>query len=253
MSFEFRRSDSDRDAAAYVVPWTAFDCWLGVLMLGSIVVLLLLIAPRDSRAELAQSAAIILLELAFLLPVVLIFAWKRISWKFLGFRKFEWKTLGLGCGLLIGSYALILIHNIILVRLGIDTQGEAILRLIQMLESPGWFFLVGVVFAPFVEEIFFRGFLFQGFRQKYGWVGAMLLSSAIFAVAHLDPAALIPTLILGLMLAYLFHRSNSLWPGIILHFLVNGLSLCAAIAYTRLPPEYLSRLLIFEYLTFIPW
>jgi membrane protease YdiL (CAAX protease family) len=224
------------------VPWTVFDSWLGVLMLALIAVVLFIIAPRDSRAELAQSALIVLLELAFLLPVILIFAWKRIHWKYLGFRKFEPKVMGLGCGLVIGSYVIILMHNLLLVRLGIDTQGETILRLIQMLESPGWFFLVGVVFAPFVEEIFFRGFLFQGFRQKYGWTSAMLVSSTIFAAAHLDPVALIPTFVLGLVLAYLFQRSNSLWPGIILHFLINGFSLCAAIAYTRLPPEYLSKL-----------
>jgi uncharacterized protein len=226
----------------YPVPWTVFDSWLGVVLLGLIAVILIVVAPRDSRTELAQSALIILLELAFLLPVIVIFAWKRIPWKYLGFRKFEPKVLGLGCGLVIGSYVIIFMHNLLLVRLGIDTQGETILRLIQMLESPGWFFLVGVVFAPFVEEIFFRGFLFQGFRQKYGWVSAMLVSSVIFGAAHLDPAALIPTFVLGLVLAYLFHRSNSLWPGIILHLLINGFSLCAAIAYTRLPPEYLSRL-----------
>lgn len=250
MNSELQQADSSKTS----VPWTIFDCWLGVLMLGGIAVLLIIIWPRDSRVELAQSAVIILLELAYLLPVVLIFAWKRISWKHLGFRRFEWKTLGLGCGLLIGSYALILIHNIILVRLGIAPQGESILRLIQKLESPGWFFVVGVLLAPFVEEIFFRGFLFQGFRQKYGWKSAMLLSSAIFAAAHLDPVALIPTFLLGFVLAYLYHRSNSLWPGIILHFLINGLSLCAAIAYTRLPPEYLSRLLVIflNGLTFIP-
>ena len=242
MNSEIGQPSSTPAPSESSVPWTVTDSWLGAIMLGVIVVLLLALAPRDSRAELAQSALILLLELAFLLPVVLIFAWKRISWRHLGFRKFDPKTMALGCGLLIGGYIIILIHNLILVSLGIDTQGEAILRLIQMLESPGWFFVVGILFAPFVEEIFFRGFLFQGFRQKYGWVGAMLVSSAIFAVAHLDPAALIPTFILGLLLAYLYHRANSLWPGIVLHFLVNGLSLCAAFAYTRLPPEYLSRL-----------
>ena len=86
-----------------------------------------------------------------------------------------------------------------------------------------------------VEEIFFRGFLFQGFRQKYGWVNAALLSSAIFAAAHLDPVALIPTFVLGIVLAYVYHRSNSLWPGIILHFLVNAFGLCGAYVATRFP------------------
>ena len=136
--------------------------------------------------------------------------------------------LGLGCGLLVGAYLVILLHNLILLGLGIDTQGESILRLIEMLESPVWFFLVGVVFAPFVEEIFFRSFLFQGFRQNYGWKRATLLSSAVFAAAHLDPASLIPTFVLGMVLAYLFHKSNSVWPGMILHFLVNAFGLWGA-------------------------
>ena len=56
-----------------------------------------------------------------------------------------------------------------------------------------------------------------------------------FAVAHLDPVALIPTFILGCLLAYMFQRSNSVWPGVILHFLVNAFGLCAAYAATQFP------------------
>lgn len=228
MSTELHQPGAIPDPLEYSVPWTIFDSWLGVVMLALIDVILLIITLQGSKAELAQSAGIILLELAYLLPVVLIFAWKRIHWKYLGFRKFEARVLGLGCGLLIGAYLIIVLHNLILLGLGIDTQGESILRLIEMLESPAWFFLVGVVFAPFVEEIFFRSFLFQGFRQSYGWKRATLLSSAIFAAAHLDPASLIPTFVLGTVLAYLFHKSNSVWPGMILHFLVNAFGLWGA-------------------------
>ena len=143
--------------------------------------------------------------------------------------------MGLGCGLLVASYALIIIHNLILTALKIETQGSEILELINSLESPVWFFFVGAVLAPIVEEMFFRGFLFQGFRQKYGWVSAALLSSAIFAAAHLDLVALIPTFILGCLLAYVYHRSNSVWPGVILHVLVNAMGLCAAYAATQFP------------------
>jgi hypothetical protein len=119
--------------------------------------------------------------------------------------------------------------------LGVDTQGEQILQLFAELDSPLWFFIVGVIFAPVVEELFFRGFLFQGFRQKYGWVGGAFLSSFIFGIAHLDPAAFIPTSILGFLLAYLYHRSNSVWPGIIRHGLVNAMGLLAAYAATQMP------------------
>jgi membrane protease YdiL (CAAX protease family) len=142
--------------------------------------------------------------------------------------------MGMGCSLLIAAYIFIILHNLLLMAFGVDTQGEEILKLFSELKSPVWFFLVGVVIAPIVEEIFFRGFLFQGFRHRYGWIAAILISSLLFAAAHLDPVAFIPTFILGAVLAYVYHRSNSVWPGIILHFLVNAFAMCAALAATQL-------------------
>lgn len=211
------------------VPWKFIDNWIAVGLLAVIdLIIFVIMLQQERRAELAQSAAVLLLELSYLLPVVFIFAWRGIHWRYLRFGKFEWNTLGIGCGLLIGSYVIIILHNVLLFLLGVDTQGENIVKLFAELDSPLWFFIVGAVFAPLVEEIFFRGFLFQGFRQRYGWVTAMLVSAAIFAVAHLDLVVLIPTFILGCLLAYMFHRSNSIWPGIILHFLVNSFGLCGA-------------------------
>jgi cation-transporting ATPase E len=51
----------------------------------------------------------------------------------------------------------------------------------------------------------------------------------------LDPVALIPTFILGCLLAYLYQRSNSVWPGVIVHMLVNSLGLCVAYVVTQYP------------------
>lgn len=219
----------------YSVPWKFGDNWIAVALLALINTFLVVLVFQGIGAQLAQSAGIILLELAYLIPVVLIFAWRRVHPKHLGFGRFDWNALGLGCGLLIAAYMAILLHNLILVAMGVDTQGETILKALAELESPVWFFIVGAVFAPIVEEIFFRGFLFQGFRQQYGWVKSMLLSSAIFAFAHLDLASLIPTFILGGVLACVYHKSNSVWPGIILHFLVNAFGLCSAYALMQYP------------------
>ena len=223
------------ETRAYSVPWSVVETWIGILLLALLNMGLLFIALQSSQTELVESAALILVQLAFLLPLVLIFVWRRIPLRYLGFGGFDWNTLGLGCGLLIASYIFIILHNLILMALGVDTQGEAIFRFFDSLDSPVWFFFVGAVLAPIVEEIFFRGFVFQGFRQRYGWVSAMLLSSIVFAVAHLDLVALLPTFILGCVLAYLFQRSNSVWPSVILHFLVNAFSLCAAYVATQVP------------------
>jgi len=219
----------------FSVPWTVLDNWIGVALLILIDVVLLVIVSLKPAHQLAQSAGIVLAELAYLLPVVAIFAWKRISWKYVRFSKFNSLALGLGCGLLVGAYLLVLLHNVILVALGVDTQGQEILDLFNQLDSPGWFIFMGAIFAPLVEEIFFRGFLFQGFRQKYGWKIGIVLSSFVFAAAHLDPVAFIPTFVLGAALAYLYHRSNSIWPGVILHFSVNAVGLLGAYLATQFP------------------
>lgn len=223
------------EPVTYSVPWKAIDNWIGVLLLAMIDAGLLLIAMLGKQGQLAQSGLLVIVQLTYLLPVVVIFAWRGINWKSIGFGRFRWSTLSVGCGLLIASYVIILVHNIVLTTLGVQTQGDEISNLLELLDSPVWFFLVGAVLAPLVEEIFFRGFLFQGLRAKYGWVSGMLISSAIFAIAHLDPASLIPTFILGSLLAYLYHRSNSVWPGVILHMAVNTFGLLSVYVLTQYP------------------
>jgi len=219
----------------FSVPWKPIDNWIGIFLLALIDIGLLFAAAQGIGTQLAQSATLILVQLTYLLPLIVIFAYRGISPKALGVGSFKLDALAIGCGMLTVSYLIILAHNLILTRLGIDTQGEEILNLFGALESPLWFIVVGVIFAPIVEELFFRGFLFQGFRQKYGWGKGILFSSAVFAVAHLDPVALIPTFILGSLLAYMYHRTNSVWPGVILHVLINAMGLLAAYAATQLP------------------
>lgn len=217
------------------IPWSAAEGWTSVLLLILLNVGLLLVINQSTGAQLAQSALIVLAELAYLLPVVIILAWKRIPWRYLGFGKFDWSTMGIGCGLLIGGYGIILVHNLVATALGIDIQGDKIVEIFSAIDSPVWLVIALVVVAPLVEEIFFRGFLFQGFRKKYGWVNAMLLSSAIFGIAHLDPVSIIPTFVLGIVLSYVYHRSNSVWPGVILHFLINASSTCSVYVLTQFP------------------
>jgi uncharacterized protein len=223
------------EAGRSSVPWKPVDHWVAIFLLALIDAILLIAASQGLGARVVQNAGLVLVQLSYLVPLIVIFAYRRANPLSLGFGPFDWNTLGLGCGLLIASYLVILGHNIVLTLLGVNTQGEQILQLFGALDSPLWFIVVGVIVAPVVEELFFRGFLFQGFRQRYGWVNGALLSSAVFAVAHLDPVALIPTFILGMLLAYMYHRTDSVWIPILLHVLVNGMGLCAAYVATQMP------------------
>ena len=225
----------EKETQTYSVPWSVGDTWLGVVLLILLSVGMLVAVFMGINAQFMQNIGVLFLEMIYILPIALIFLWRRIHWKYLGFGKFTLDVIGIGCGLLIGGYAIIIAHNALLYAFGIDAQGDQIFEIFDQLESPIWFFITGAVIAPIVEEIFFRGFLFQGFRQKYGWMPAVFLSSAIFGAAHLDPVSLIPTFVLGCVLAYVYHRSNSVWPGIIFHAAINSFSLCTVYVLSQYP------------------
>ena len=93
-----------------------------------------------------------------------------------------------------------------------------------------------VVLPPLVEETFFRGFLFTSFRLRMGLLAATLLTSALFAVPHLLESqggggllwiAGIDTFVLSTVLCYLREKTGSLWPGIFLHAIKNGIAFLA--------------------------
>ena len=91
----------------------------------------------------------------------------------------------------------------------------------------------GAVVAPFVEELFFRGFVFSGLRGKWGWPKAALVSAGLFAVAHVIPTSILPIFILGLIFAFLYQASGSIWPAILMHMLTNTVALLVAYATSQ--------------------
>jgi len=96
-------------------------------------------------------------------------------------------------------------------------------------------FLSLVVLPPLVEETVFRGFIFTGIRNSLNWWWAALLTSLLFASAHLEfgtgqPllwSAAIDTFTLSMVLCFLRQKTDSLWPGILLHALKNGIAFAA--------------------------
>lgn len=81
--------------------------------------------------------------------------------------------------------------------------------------------------APIAEELFFRGMLFGGLRVYVPFLPAALISGAVFGSLHLTTgASAVPPLILfGFLLAWVYERSGSIWPAVILHAINNSLAL----------------------------
>ncbi|MCA9114653.1 MAG: CPBP family intramembrane metalloprotease [Planctomycetaceae bacterium] len=92
--------------------------------------------------------------------------------------------------------------------------------------------LVSLAAVPaFCEEFFFRGFLQSAFRRASRPRTAVLLSSVAFALFHIVVRdslmfeRFLPSLLLGLVLGTVCIRTESLWPGMLLHVLHNSLVL----------------------------
>lgn len=89
-----------------------------------------------------------------------------------------------------------------------------------------------VILPPLIEEIISRGFMFSGLRQRMRFLPAALIVSVVFGFAHLQLGsgnaplwvAAIDTFVLSMVMVYLREKTGSLWPGIIIHFMKNGLA-----------------------------
>jgi uncharacterized protein len=86
-------------------------------------------------------------------------------------------------------------------------------------------FFLGGVLVPFAEELFFRGALFNWFRRRYSLWVAILASSTLFALGHADTAAVVATsFVIGVLNAWLFERTRSIWVPFTVHLVNNGLA-----------------------------
>lgn len=157
---------------------------------------------------------------------------------FLSLKKFrplpaDWFTLRLSFKSILwglGGYlvALPLVVAISLVNQEIwQGQGGSNPLLSLALESQDWlvlsiFFFTAAVLAPVFEEIIFRGFLLPALTHYFPVSIAIILSSLLFAIAHLSFAEILPLFVLGSVLGLVYSRSRNLLSSMILHSLWNS-------------------------------
>ncbi|MFO0871949.1 MAG: ABC transporter permease subunit [Pirellulales bacterium] len=112
-------------------------------------------------------------------------------------------------------------------------QVEAVQRLLASWEAvPLPWLVLALGVAPGVcEELFFRGLLFAGCRARWGGAATVVATALGFGLFHIvlaggaAPERFLPSTILGLWLGWVRLRSDSTWPGILLHVSHNSLLL----------------------------
>ena len=134
-------------------------------------------------------------------------------------------------GVLVSSFGATFLYSTIMEWIGVDwlLPPESYAEIVFEGPAVVLTFLALAVWTPLTEELFFRGFVFAGLVHRFGAAGAVVFSALIFSAFHVVPGVLIPIFITGLLLAWLYHRTGSLWPSIAAHAGQNGAALLATI------------------------
>lgn len=86
-----------------------------------------------------------------------------------------------------------------------------------------------VIMAPLMEELFFRGAIQGHLMRKWkNPIWAIVVSSLLFGVIHGNPVQIFFAFLTGLALGWMYYRTGSLLPGMLMHFVNNG---CATLLY----------------------
>lgn len=84
-----------------------------------------------------------------------------------------------------------------------------------------WVVMIGVL-PGCIEELAFRGLLQPAFAQRLRPWLAILVTTILFALLHVDPAAMAVAFVLGLWLGWIAWRTGSILLGIATHLVVNS-------------------------------
>lgn len=89
----------------------------------------------------------------------------------------------------------------------------------------GWLGIFCIaVLGPILEELLFRGAITKVLLRKYSPVKAILISGLIFGIFHINPAQVVSACLIGFFLAWLYYKTQSLIPCILIHILNNSLA-----------------------------
>lgn len=223
-------------SAPDVVPGTWIDLLLYIVLgFGLYVGASILVTLPFQEIDLTVTSLAILTNILFIGggAYVLGIRRRKITWASLGISPPVWKLSYLLWAFLL-AVGLMPIRSIIGVLIEFLLEGnwdnlQMRADLFEVGLDTGYGFLVlfiGVgILAPISEELFFRGLIYDWFRQRWAiWV-SIVMSSAWFALGHIDSIGVaVSSFLMGCVIAWVYERTKSLWFAIAIHIITNSVS-----------------------------
>ncbi len=190
----------------------------------------------------AQFIFILLAEVSTVGAIYLFLQRRRLSMAMIGFKRPRWRDLAYGLMGVPIYYLLYLVAvgvaSHLIPSLNVSQQQDIGFTNVHGAAELIMTFISLVVLPPLAEEIMVRGFLYSSLKKALPTVWAVIITSLLFASAHLPEGgsagplyiAGLDTFILSLVLIYLREKTGSLWGSITLHAIKNGVAFAALFA-----------------------
>lgn len=175
-------------------------------------------------AEIATVAAVITIPVMYCL-----FHKDRVEEKAMGlYKQGKITMLKFVIVAVMGIFACIAFNNIIILS-SISTVSQGYRETSKLVyQSPFLIQILGLgILVPAAEELVYRGLLYKRMRQNMPFKISMVFSAIIFGAIHGNLVQFIYAGVLGLVLAYLYEKTNSLKAPIMLHVAMNITSVLA--------------------------
>ncbi len=222
---------------AWSTPWTGETVWqvfiVGFFLMGQLIIPLLL-----SVLSVKPIGAGIRIQAVYVLVNYLLLALGGLGVLYLSIKSFfplpeDWFRFNLrgkwwlwGLGGYCAALPLVIIVSLINQKLWQGQGGSnPLLSLALQAQDQvalGIFFFTAAIAAPFFEEFLFRGFLLPSLTRYLPVWGAIVVSSLLFAVAHLSLSEILPLTVLGMVLGVVYTRSRNLLAPMLVHSLWNS-------------------------------
>lgn len=162
-------------------------------------------------------------ETVLLLPILIfILVSKEEIGNFFPFHKMKFTTI-----LMIVLFTFLSVPFLTLLnlfsQLWVDNEVALAMENLLITEMPfGLVFLSMAVIAPVFEEVICRGAYYSAYRRSSGAFKAMLVSSLLFALFHMNINQASYAFAMGIMAVLLVEATGSLWSSVLYHGFING-------------------------------
>ena len=200
-----------KNACIYVVVFLAIQAMAGFIVQG-------LWTLISGESVTPNATSIILTTLLFSVAVMAVFLlakWSEVSRHWI--RKRPWMTL---------VWCVVAALGAIIPSVWLQEHMPELPNIAEdafdMIMKNRWGYLSIGLLAPLAEEMVFRGAILRSLlRWKQNpWVG-IVISALLFAVVHMNPAQMPHAFLIGLLLGWMYWRTDSIVPGVVYHWVNN--------------------------------